>query len=133
MVNMVQNTCASLKEVSNSQVAEEASFSVSKTGDRAAALRQSLAGELEEARLAVQAACAARKRAEKDIQSMQEAIAALEKEDQQRRVCAQTSPFGFLWALCGFAFRKHPTLKARTSLLEFASEALQMLHVLVTL
>jgi hypothetical protein len=71
---------------------------VSKTGDRAAALRVSLAGELEEARLIAQAACAARKRAKKDIQSMEQEMAALEKEEQERKVGAQTLSSKALWA-----------------------------------
>ena len=69
------------------QVAEEASFSVSRTGDRAAALRESLAGELEEARLVVQAAAAARKRAERDAERLEDEIASLQKEEQTRKVC----------------------------------------------
>ena len=79
-------------------MAEDASFSVSKTGDRAAALRESLVGELEEARLVAQAARAARKRAEKDIQSMEQESTALEKEEQERKVCAQNFPSETLWA-----------------------------------
>ena len=70
------------------QVAEEASFSVSRTGDRAAALRESLAGELEEARLVVQAAAAARKRAQRDVECLEEDIASLQEEEQTRKVCA---------------------------------------------
>ena len=65
---------------------------MSKTGDRAAALRESLVGELEEARLIAQASRAAWMRAEKDIQSMEQKITPLEKEEQERKVCAQTFP-----------------------------------------
>ena len=60
---------------------------MSRTGDRAAALRESLAGELEEARLVVQAAAAARKRAERDVERLEEEIASLQKEEQTRKVC----------------------------------------------
>lgn len=58
----------------------------------------SLTGELEEARLIAQAACTARKRAEKDIQSMKHQIAALEKEEQERKVGAQIFSSKALWA-----------------------------------
>ncbi len=60
---------------------------MSRTDDRAAALRESLAGELEEARLVVQAAAAARKRAERDVERLEEEIASLQKEEQTRKVC----------------------------------------------
>ena len=61
---------------------------MSRTGDRAAALRKSLAGELEEARLVVQAAAAARKRAQCDVECLEEDIASLQEEEQTRKVCA---------------------------------------------
>ncbi len=72
-------------------MAEEASFSVSRTGDRATALRESLADELEEARLVVQAAAAARKRAKRDVERLEEDIASLQKEEQTRKVCSSGS------------------------------------------
>jgi len=70
----------------HTQVAEEASFSVSKTEDRAVALRESLADELEEARLVTEAAEAARKRAQHDIDRAQEELATFQKEEQTRKV-----------------------------------------------
>ena len=75
------------------QVADEASFSVGRTGDRAAALRESLAGELEEARLVVQAAAAARQRAERDVERLEEDIASLHEEEQTRKVCIYVRSF----------------------------------------
>lgn len=60
---------------------------MSGTGDRAAALRESLAGELEAARAVVQAAAAARKRAERDAERLEEEIAGLQREEQARKVC----------------------------------------------
>ena len=77
-------------------MAEEASFSVSRTGDRATALRESLADELEEARLVVQAAAAARKRAKRDVERLEEDIASLQKEEQTRKVVL----FWLCWGVC---------------------------------
>lgn len=74
------------------QVAEEASFSVSGTGQRAAALRESLAGELEQARLVSQAATAARERAQQDIERAEADIDALQKQEQARKVCSWHRP-----------------------------------------
>ena len=60
---------------------------MSRTGDRAAALRESLAGELEAARAVVQAAAAARQRAQRDVKRLEEEIAGLQKEEQAHKVC----------------------------------------------
>ena len=83
-----QNWESMLKKILlwHTQVAEEVSFSVSKTEDRAVALRESLADELEEARLVTEAAEAARKRAQHNIDQAQEELANLQKEEQTRKV-----------------------------------------------
>ena len=83
----MSSACKAKSEIA--QVAEEASFSVSKTGDRAAALRESLAGELEEARLVVQAAQAARQRAQHDVERLAGELAGLQKEELARKVGAK--------------------------------------------
>ena len=68
------------------QVAEDASLSVSGAGQRAEALRESLAGELEQARLVAQAAQAARQQADRDITCAQSKLNELREQEEAQKV-----------------------------------------------
>ena len=63
------------------QVAEDASLSVSGAGQRAEALRESLAGELEQAQAIAQAAQAARQKADEDIVRAQSSLKELKEQE----------------------------------------------------
>ena len=68
------------------QVAEDASLSVSGAGQRAEALRESLAGELEQARAIAQAAQAARQKANEDIVRAQSSLKELKEQEEAQKV-----------------------------------------------
>ena len=68
------------------QVAEDASLSVSGAGQRAEALRESLAGELEQAQAIAQAAQAARQKADEDIVRAQSSLKELKEQEEAQKV-----------------------------------------------
>ena len=68
------------------QVAEDASLSVSGAGQRAEALRESLAGELEQAQAIAQAAQAARQKADEDIIRAQSQLKELKEQEEAQKV-----------------------------------------------
>ena len=75
------------------QVAEDASLSVSGAGQRAEALRESLAGELEQAQAIAQAAQAAQQKADEDILRAQSQLKELKEQEEAQKV-------GILISIC---------------------------------